>query len=66
MLSFCDAGRLIGHRFNQPVATLVSTLAGLEFIASSKWAFALGVQVDLLGKNTTYNFTPNFSVFYTF
>lgn len=66
VLSFCDAGRLIGHRPSQPAATLVSTLVGLEFITGSKWAFVSGVQVDLLGKNTPYNFTPNFSVFYTF
>jgi hypothetical protein len=65
-VSFYDAGRLIGHSANQSPVTLISILPALEFIATDAWSFDAGVLLDLLGKNTSYNITPNFSVFYSF
>jgi hypothetical protein len=66
MVSYFDAGRLLGPRSNQAPQALVSTLPGLEFMASQDWAFVAGVQIGLFGKNTSCNLTPNFSVFYYF
>jgi len=61
-----DGGRIIGHRANQPPAALMSLLPALEFLAGDNWSFVAGVLVDLGGKNTRYNYSPNFSIFYTF
>jgi hypothetical protein len=66
LVSYYDAGRLLGPRGNQASQALVSTLPGLEFMASQDWAFVAGVLIDLFGKNTSCNLTPNFSVFYYF
>jgi hypothetical protein len=66
LVSYYDAGRLLGPRANHPPQALVSTLPGLEFMASQDWAFVAGVLIDLCGKNTSSNLTPNFSVFYYF
>ena len=66
LVSYYDAGRLLGPRANQAPQALVSTLPGLEFMASQDWAFVAGVLIDLFGKNTSCNLTPNFSVFYYF
>jgi hypothetical protein len=66
LVSAYDAGRLIGPRANQSPQVLVSTLPGLEFLATPDWSFVAGVLIDLFGKNTSYNVTPNLSVFYSF
>jgi hypothetical protein len=47
-----DAGRLIGHKANVAPEALVSILPGIEFMATEKLALALGVNIDLAGKNT--------------
>jgi hypothetical protein len=65
-VSYGDGGRLLGHRANQPPESLMSTLPALEFIASDDWSFVAGVTIDLFGKNTSFNYTPNFSIFYYF
>jgi hypothetical protein len=66
LVSYFDAGRVIGPRANRSPQALVSTLPALEFVASKDWACALGVQIDLVGKNTSANIAPNFSIFYYF
>jgi hypothetical protein len=66
LVSYFDAGRLIGLRANQSPQVLVSTLPGLEFLATPDCSFVAGLLLDLCGKNTSYNFTPNLSVFYNF
>ena len=50
LVSYYDAGRLLGPRANQAPQALVSTLPGLEFMASQDWAFVAGVLIDLFGK----------------
>ena len=65
-ISKYDGGRIFGHRANQPAVALMSLLPALEFLAGDDWSFVAGVLVDLCGKNTSYNYTPNFSIFYTF
>jgi hypothetical protein len=66
VVSYYDAGRLCGHAANAAPQALLSTQVGLEFLASHDFSFVPGVLIDLMGKNTSYNFTPNLSVFYYF
>jgi hypothetical protein len=61
-----ERGRLFGPEPSDPRAVLMGILPGLEYIYSEKLAFALGVGIDLAGKNTEYNYTPIFSIVYTF
>jgi hypothetical protein len=66
LVSAYSAGRILGPRPNQPPKALISIMPALEFIASDDLYLVAGVLIDLWGKNTTYNYTPNFSVFYNF
>jgi hypothetical protein len=66
VLSTWDAGRLIGHKANQPSTVLVTVLPALEFLPTSWFSVALGVQVDLIGKNTAYTYAPTLSLFFNF
>lgn len=66
LLSTWDAGRLIGHKANQPSTVLVTVLPALEFIPTSRFSVALGVQVDLFGKNTAYTYSPTLSLLFNF
>lgn len=66
LTSFWDGGRLFGHKANVPPATLLSILPGIEYMATEKFSLALGVNVDLLGKNTDATVTPMLSVVYAF
>ncbi len=61
-----ELGRLFGPEPADPRAVLLGLLSGLEYIYSEKLAFALGVGIDLAGKNTDYNYTPIFSIVYIF
>jgi hypothetical protein len=66
LVSYYDAGRLCGHVANTAPQAFVSTQVGLEFLATHDFSLVPGILVDLLGKNTSYNFTPNLTVFYYF
>jgi hypothetical protein len=66
VVSYYDAGRLIGHQANQSPQALISSLVGVEFLINQNWAVVPGAYVDLLGKNTNCNIGPNFSLFYYF
>jgi hypothetical protein len=66
LTSTWDAGRLIGHQANVPPAALLSIVPGIEYMATDKFSLALGVQVDLVGKNTGANVTPLLSMTYAF
>jgi hypothetical protein len=50
LTSFWDGGRLFGHKANVPPGALLSVLPGIEYMATDKLAFALGVNVDLAGQ----------------
>jgi hypothetical protein len=39
---------------------------GLEFILSPRWAFAVGLAIDLAGKNGAYQFTPMVTAIFTY
>ncbi len=66
LTSSFDGGRLIGHKANVAPSALISVLPGIEYMATEKLAFALGVNVDLAGKNTDAAVTPMFSLVYAF
>ena len=44
----------------------VSVLPGIEYMATDKFSLALGVNIDLAGKDTTANITPLLSMVYAF
>jgi hypothetical protein len=58
LTSFWDAGRLFGPGANAAPAHLLSILPGIEFRATEKLFLALGVNVDLMGRNTVARVTP--------
>ncbi len=66
LTSFWDGGRLIGRKANVPPQALVSVLPGIEYIATEKLMFALGVNVDFLGKSYPANVSPVLSLIYQF
>jgi hypothetical protein len=54
-------------RYSQEVINHgVGVLTGIECIISPKWSAALGVAVDLAGKNSFYGYTPIFTVIMTY
>jgi hypothetical protein len=66
LTSFWEGGRLIGHKSNVPPGALLSVLPGIEYMATEKFSLALGVNIDLVGKNTDANITPLLSMVYAF
>ena len=66
LTSTWDAGRLIGPKANVAPTALLSVLPGIEYMATDKFSLALGVQIDLAGKNTCANITPLLSMVYAF
>ncbi len=66
LTSYWDGGRLFGHQANLPAGALVSVMPGIEYMATEKLAFALGLNCDLIGKNGATALTPLFSFVYQF
>ncbi len=66
LTSYWDGGRLFGHKSNVAPGALLSILPGIEYMATEKFSLALGVNVDLAGKNTDATVTPLFSMVYAF
>jgi hypothetical protein len=66
LTSTWDGGRLIGPKANSAPTALLSFLPGIEYMATDKFSLALGVNLDLLGKDTTANITPLLSMVYAF
>jgi len=66
LTSFWDGGRLFGHKANVPSGALLSILPGIEYMATEKFSLALGVNVDLAGKNADAAVTPLLSMVYAF
>ncbi len=64
--SFWDGGRLFGPKANTSPRALLSILPGLEFMATEKFSMALGVSIDLTGKNNNAAVMPVFSMVYAF
>ena len=66
LVSNWDAGRLIGPKANMAPTALLSCSPGIEYMATEKFSLAMGVQVDLTGKDTSANITPLLSMVYAF
>lgn len=66
LTSFWDGGRLFGHRANVKPQALLSLMPGIEYLATKKFSLALGVNLDLAGKNTEAAVTPLLSLWYGF
>jgi hypothetical protein len=66
LTSFFDGGRLIGRKANVPPQALVSVLPAIEYIATEKLMFAMGVNVDFMGRSYPAYVTPVLSIIYQF
>ena len=66
VLSNWDACRMFGPRSNQAPLALVSVLPAVEFLPCKWFTLAAGVQVPLIGKNTTYNYAPTLALYFNF
>ncbi len=66
LTSSWDGGRLFGHKANLAPAALVSVLPGIEYMATEKFSLAVGLNIDLIGKNTDAALTPMLSMVYAF
>jgi len=66
LTSTWDGGRFIGPKANLDPTALLSVLPGIEYMATEKFSLALGVNIDLAGKDATTNITPMLSMVYLF
>lgn len=66
LTSFWDGGRLIGHKSNLPPGALISVSPGIEYMATEKFSLAMGLNIDLAGKNSDTAITPLLSMVYAF
>ncbi len=66
LTSSWDTGRLFGPSPNSPPAALLSVAPEIEYIATDKLSFSLGLNVDVAGRNTDAAITPIFSMVYAF
>ncbi|WP_449244924.1 transporter [Desulfobacca acetoxidans] len=66
LTSYWDTGRMIGHKANTPASCLVSVMPGIEYMATEKFSMALGLNVDLIGKNSETSIIPMLSMVYAF
>jgi hypothetical protein len=61
-----EGGRLIGRQSNQEPAAEISILPGIEYMATEHLSMALGLNINVAGKNSDANLTPVFSLVYLF
>jgi hypothetical protein len=66
LTSYWSGGRLFGHKGNLPPEALISVAPGIEYMATDKFSLALGLNVDLAGKNSDAALTPLLSMVYAF
>jgi hypothetical protein len=67
LISSWDTGRqIIGTASNEPKGAFLAVSPGIEFMATEKLSFALGVAVDVIGKNNNATVAPLFSLVYCF
>ncbi len=66
LTSYWGGGRLFGPDTNVPHESLLSAVPGIEYMATEHFALALGLNVDLVGKNTDATIGPIFSMVYGF
>jgi hypothetical protein len=66
LTSTWDTGRLFGNRPNTAPTYLLSILPGIEFMATESLSFALGLNIDLAGRNTDATVAPILSMVWAF
>jgi hypothetical protein len=67
LISSWDTGRqIVGTKSNQDPGAFLTLSPGIEFMATEKLSFAMGVAVDVIGKNNNANVAPLFSIVYAF
>lgn len=66
LTSYWRGGRLVGHQANTAPVALVSVSPGIEYMATDKFSLALGLNIDLGGKNTNAALMPLLSMAYAF
>ncbi|MFZ5448410.1 MAG: transporter [Thermodesulfobacteriota bacterium] len=66
LTSYWSGGRLLGHKANLPPEALISVMPGIEYMATDKFSLALGLNIDLAGKNSDAALTPLLSMVYAF
>lgn len=67
VVSSWDTGlQLAGSRSNQPRGSFLAVSPGLEYMATERLSFALGVAVDVIGRNNDATVTPLLSMIYCF
>ena len=69
LTSSWDGGRLFGHKANVAPAApgpCAAVMPGIEYMATDKFSLALGVNIDLVGKNTDANIAPCYPWFMLF
>jgi hypothetical protein len=66
LTTYWGGGRLFGPGTNVPQESLVSILPAIEYMATDKFSVALGLNIDLVGKNTDATVAPLLSVIYAF
>jgi hypothetical protein len=66
LTSFWGGGRLFGPKTNVPQESLLSIIPGIEYIATDHLLIALGLNIDLVGKNTDATIAPLLSIVYAF
>ncbi len=66
LTSVWGGGRLFGHKANLAPEALLSVMPGIEYMATEKFSLALGLNIDLVGKNSEAALTPLFSMVYAF
>ncbi len=59
-------GRLFGPTTTLPNESRVSIIPGIEYMATEHFSLALGLSIDLIGKNTDAAITPLLSMNYAF
>jgi len=66
LTSYWGGGRLFGPDTNVPHEALVSIIPAIEYMATEHFSLALGLNVDLIGKNADATIGPLFSMVYAF
>lgn len=60
-----EVGPMFG-RSHEPTSILLGIVPGVEFLFSPRWSCALGVALELAGKNNPYTYTPIFTMIFNF
>jgi hypothetical protein len=66
LTSHWGVGRMFGPPHNVPTDSLISIVPGIEYMATDKFSLALGLNIDLVGKDTDAAIGPLFSMVYSF